>query len=59
MRLGAPKMGLNVLYGYRPDAPVFFNLFPGFWTGNRPPKEILYSTPFKDQGYFTTKTPSH
>ena len=39
MRLGAPKMGLNVLYGYRPDAPVFFNLFPGIWTGAHPPPE--------------------
>ena len=27
------------LYGLYPDAPVFFNLFPGIWTGAHPPQE--------------------
>jgi len=26
-----------------------------FWTGNHPPQKILYSVPFKGQGYFCFK----
>ena len=36
---GAPKMGLCEAHGLCPDAPVFFNLFPGIWTGAHPPQE--------------------
>ena len=50
--VGAPKMGSNEAHGLCPDAPVFFNLFPGIWTGDHPPRKILYPTPFKGQGYF-------
>ena len=47
--VGAPEMGLCEARGLCPDAPVFFNLFPGIWTGAHPPREILYPTPFKGQ----------
>src|SRR3990172_11096297 len=36
--VGAPKMGLCEARGLCPDAPVFFNLFPGIWTGAHPPQ---------------------
>ena len=37
--VGAPEMGLCEARGLCPDAPVFFNLFPGIWTGAHPPQE--------------------
>jgi len=43
MKYGAPKMGLNEAHGRCPDAPGFFNLFPGIWTGDHPPRR--YYTP--------------
>ena len=57
--VGAPKMGLNEARDLCPDAPGFFNLFPGIWTSDHPPQKILYPTPFKGQGYFITKTQRH
>ncbi len=48
------RTGLNVALGLCPDAPGFLNLFPGIWTGDHPPKKILYPMPYKDQGYFAS-----
>ena len=41
--VGAPKMESCEAHGLCPDAPVFFNLFTGFWTGDHPPRK--YYTP--------------
>ncbi len=41
--VGAPETGLNEARGRCPDAPGFFNIFPGIWTGDHPPRK--YHTP--------------
>jgi len=52
-------MGLNEAHGRCPDAPVFFNLFPGIWTGAHPPQEILYPTLSKVNNIFVLKEPTN
>ena len=52
--VGAPKMGLNEAHGLCPDAPVFFNLFPGFWTGAHPPRKY-YTHAFQRSRIFYHK----
>jgi hypothetical protein len=45
------------LYGLCPDAPGFFNLFPGFWTGDHPPRKY-YTHAFQRSRIFLIEMPA-
>ncbi len=56
--VGAPETGLCEARGRCPDAPVFFNLFPGIWTGDHPPQENTIPHAFQRSRIFFITPPT-